>query len=155
MTPSAFTRRAALALLTAGALAATAVQAKPPLEALEIATAKGPARFQVEIADTPASRERGLMFRKSVAPGYGMLFDFREERPVAFWMKNTLVPLDMIFIQADGRILSIARNTTPHSLEPVPSGGPIRGVLEIAGGRAAQLGILPGDKVRHRIFPRG
>ncbi|MCC7266639.1 MAG: DUF192 domain-containing protein, partial [Caulobacteraceae bacterium] len=125
------------------------------LQPLEIVTAKGRHAFQVEFVDNDETRARGLMFRKSLAPDRGMLFDFKTERPVAFWMKNTLIPLDMIFVRADGRILSIARNTTPLSEAPVPAGGPVRAVLEIPGGRAAQLGVLPGDRVLHRIFPRG
>jgi uncharacterized membrane protein (UPF0127 family) len=84
-----------------------------------------------------------------------MLFDFFQEREVAFWMRNTLIPLDMIFIRANGLIRSIAHETVPHDETPMPSGGPVRAVLEIAGGRARQLGILPGDRVVHRIFPRG
>ena len=83
-----------------------------------------------------------------------MLFDFKRAQPVAFWMKNTLIPLDMVFIGADGRIVSIARNAVPMSEAPVPSGGPVLGVLEIAGGRAAQIGAEPGDRVRDRIFPK-
>lgn len=147
-------RRVMLALALA-AFAAPAAAKPAALQPLEVVTAKGRHAFQVEFVDTDATRARGLMHRKSLAPDRGMLFDFKTERPVAFWMKNTLIPLDMIFIRADGRILSIARNTTPLSEAPVPSGGPVRSVLEIPGGRAAQLGILPGDRVLHRIFPRG
>ena len=144
----------ALAFL-AGGLATPALAKPTALQPLEIVTPKGRHAFQVEFVDNDATRARGLMYRKSLAPDRGMLFDFKQERPVAFWMKNTLIPLDMIFIRADGRVLSIARNTTPLSEAPVPSGGPVRCVLEIAGGRAAQLGVLPGDRVLHRIFPRG
>ena len=82
-----------------------------------------------------------------------MLFDFHDPRPVAFWMKNTLIPLDMIFIAADGRIINIAQNTRPYSLDPVPSAAPALAVLEIGGGLSAELGIEPGDRVLHRIFP--
>jgi uncharacterized membrane protein (UPF0127 family) len=121
-------------------------------EALEIVTPQGRTRFFVEIADDEAERERGLMFRESLAPDRGMLFDFKTPQPVAFWMKNTLIPLDILYVQADGTVLSIARNATPRSEVPMPSGGPIRGALEIAGGRAEQIGVLPGDKVAHRIF---
>lgn len=125
------------------------------VEPLEVVTAAGRVKLQVEIADTPAARERGLMYRKSLAPDRGMLFDFKTPRPVAFWMRNTLIPLDLVFIRADGTVLSIARNARPLDETPIPSGGPIRAVLEIAGGRAAQIGILPGDRVLHRIFPHG
>ena len=123
-------------------------------EPLEITTAKATIKFTVEIADTEATRNRGMMFRKSLAPDKGMLFDFKTPREAAFWMRNTLIPLDIIFITRDGRILTIARNAVPHSEVPIPSGGVIRGVLELAGGRAAQLGIYPGDRVKHRIFKR-
>jgi uncharacterized protein len=132
-------------------------QAEPtPLavEPLQVVTAKGVFDFQVEIADTDATRERGLMFRKSLAPDKGMLFDFKKAQPVAFWMENTLIPLDMIFIGADGRIISIAHNAVPLSQKPIGSGGPALGVLEVRGGRAAEMGALPGDQVKNRIFPK-
>ena len=125
------------------------------LEPLEIVTPKGRTKFMVEIADDDRERAQGLMYRKSLAADRGMLFDFKTERSGSFWMRNTYIPLDMIFIRADGRIRSIARNTTPMSDQGVPSGGPVRAVLEIPGGRAAELGVLPGDRVLHRIFPRG
>jgi hypothetical protein len=125
-----------------------------PVEPLEIVTARGPVRFQVEIADTPAEREQGLMWRGSMPVDRGMLFDFQgPEAEQGFWMRNTYIPLDIIYIRADGRIHSIARSTTPLSEAPIPSGGPVRAVLEINGGLAERLGVLPGDQVRHRIFP--
>lgn len=154
-------RRAILLALLAGALPTGSVlaQPKPPaqprLETVDIVTARGRTRFAVEIAATPAQQQRGLMFRKALAPDRGMLFTYDRPQPAAFWMKNTLIPLDILYIAANGRVLSIARNTQPHSLTPIPSGGPVLGVLEIAGGRAAQLGVLPGDRVLHRIFPKG
>ncbi len=122
------------------------------LESLDIVTHGGVRHFQVEIADTPASREQGLMFRKAVAPDRGMLFDFKTPQPVAFWMKNTLIPLDMVFIAPNGRIVSIARNAQPLDETPIPSGGAVLGVLELRGGRAAEIGAEPGDRVRERIF---
>lgn len=124
-------------------------------EALEVITPTGRTRFFVEIADDEPERQLGLMYRKVMAPDRGMLFDFHTPREVAFWMKNTLIPLDIVYIQADGTVLSIARNTTPLSEAAIPSGGPILGVLELAGGRAAEIGLLPGDKVAHRIFQGG
>lgn len=150
-------RRAILAGLLAGALptGAALAQPKPTLEIVEIVTARGRTRFTVEIAATPAQQQRGLMFRKALAPDRGMLFTYARPQPAAFWMKNTLIPLDILYIAANGRVLSIARNAQPHSQTPIPSGGPVLGVLEIAGGRAAQLGVLPGDRVLHRIFPKG
>lgn len=160
-----FSLRRALAALSLAAFAACApIDGKAPeasaqseaavFEALEVATANGPVRLQVEIADTEAERSRGLMFRAFLADDRGMLFDFKPARPVAFWMKNTWIPLDIIFIAPDGRILNIAEKTTPYSEAPIPSAGVTRAVLEIRGGRARELGIAPGDKVAHRIFPK-
>jgi uncharacterized membrane protein (UPF0127 family) len=120
--------------------------------ALEIVTKTGVRAFTVELAANDAERERGLMFRKELPEGRGMLFDFGNERPVAFWMHNTYIPLDMIFIRGDGRILSIAENTTPLSDALVPSGGPVRAVLEVIGGTARKLGIAPGDRVESPVF---
>jgi uncharacterized membrane protein (UPF0127 family) len=121
-------------------------------EPLQVVTPKGSFDFAVELAETDAKRERGLMFRESLAPDRGMLFDFQTPRVVAFWMKNTLIPLDIIYIAQDGRVISIARNATPKSLVPLPSGGAALGVLELAGGRAEEIGLLPGDRIRHRIL---
>ena len=127
-----------------------------PLQPLEIATSKGPAKFMVEFAADDRTREYGLMCRKAVAPDRGMLFDFKQPvDDVAFWMRNTVIPLDIIYIRPDGTVLSIARNVPPLNETPVPAGGRIRAVLELSAGRAAQLGILPGDRIVHRIFPRG
>ncbi len=123
-------------------------------EPLDIVTAGGVRHFTVEIAETDATRESGLMFRKSLAPDRGMLFDFGTPQTVTFWMKNTLIPLDLIFIGKDGHVVSIARNATPMSEALIPSGGPILGVLEVRGGRADQIGVKPGDEVRERIFKR-
>ena len=92
------------------------------------------------------------MFRKSVAPNAGMLFDFMKDDEQAFWMKNTLIPLDMLFIKKDGRIARIAANAKPLSTDSIPSYEPVRAVLEIAGGRAAELGLKPGDLVRNKAF---
>lgn len=154
-------RRAVLALAAAVSLtsvsltsAGCATAAPAKLEPLEVVTPQGRTKFLVEVVDTDATREKGLMFRKSLAPDRGMLFDFKKPRDVYFWMKNTLIPLDIIYIRADGRVLSIARNARPGDLTPLPSGGPVLGVLEIPGGRAEQIGVLPGDRVLHRIFPR-
>jgi uncharacterized protein len=122
------------------------------LKTLEITSKSGVHVFSVEIADTDASREKGLMFRKSLPEGQGMLFDFHEEQPVGFWMQNTYIPLDMIFIRGDGSILRIAENTEPLSTRIIPSGGPVRAVLELIGGSARKFGIAPGDKVAFSIF---
>ena len=146
-------RRLVLAVL-ALVIPLSAMAGTLKVERLDIATARGLFHFTVEIADTPASRERGLMFRKVMAPERGMLFDFKAPQEVAFWMKNTLIPLDMLFIAADGRIVSIASNAAPMSETPIPSGGEVLGVLELKGGRAGEIGASPGDRVRHRIFRR-
>ncbi|MEO1044090.1 MAG: DUF192 domain-containing protein [Pseudomonadota bacterium] len=103
--------------------------------------------FTVEVARTRRQQARGLMFRTELAPDAGMIFPFDRVRPASFWMKDTPISLDIIFIRADGTIESIAANTTPYSLESVPSGEPVAGVLELIAGRAAELGVGPGDKV--------
>ncbi len=124
------------------------------LRTLEIISGTGVHVFTVEVADTEPAREKGLMFRKNLPAGQGMLFDFQREQEVSFWMKNTYIPLDMIFIQGDGRILRIAENTEPLSTTLIPSEGPVLAVLEVAGGTAHRLGIAPGDRVAFPIFER-
>jgi uncharacterized membrane protein (UPF0127 family) len=123
-----------------------------PLSDLVIQTAKGPQRFKVELADTDVSRSRGMMFRTSMAPDAGMLFDFKQEQMASFWMRNTLLPLDMLFIKADGTILNIHQRAIPHDESGINSTGPVRAVLEVNGGTVSRLGIKPGDKVEHAIF---
>jgi uncharacterized protein len=130
----------------------TGPQPTLPTVALMIDTPKGPVQFTVEMAVTDRQQETGLMFRKSLAPNAGMLFDFRKETPTNFWMKNTLIPLDMLFIKANGTIARIAVNAKPLSEDSIPSYEPVRAVLEIAGGRAAQLGLKAGDQVHAAIF---
>ncbi len=122
------------------------------LQTLEIASKTGVHAFQVEMAITPEEKERGLMFRRELPEGHGMLFDFEVDQNVAFWMKNTYIPLDMLFIRGDGRILRIAENTEPLSERNIPSGGPVRAVLEVIGGTAKKLGIAAGDRVGGSIF---
>ena len=144
-------------LAAALALVVTLAPGLTPVRALdrntvEIATSSGVHVFTVEIADTEAAREKGLMFRKSLPPGHGMLFDFHREAPVGFWMKNTYIPLDMIFIRSNGRIANIAENAKPMSETVIPSDGPVLAVLEVAGGTARKLGIAPGDRVANPIF---
>lgn len=124
------------------------------LEPLAVVTAAGPVRFQVEVADDDRERARGLMYRASLADDRGMLFVYQQAQPASFWMRNTWISLDIIFIAPNGRILNIAENTTPYSEAPIPSAGVVRGVLEIRGGLARELGIEPGDKVDHPVFPR-
>jgi len=132
-----------------------AVPARPAeFKPLEIASKTGVHSFAVEIAATDAEREKGLMFRKSLPEGQGMLFDFHQEQEVGFWMRNTYIPLDMIFIRGDGRILRIAEGAKPLSDEVIPSGGPVLAVLEVIGGTARKFGIAPGDQVVFPIFKR-
>ena len=116
---------------------------------LTVHTEKGDYAFSVEVVDTPESRQKGLMFRESLAEDSGMLFDFFEERNVAFWMSNTLIPLDMLFIRADGTIANIHVNAIPLDLTSIPSEGPVRFVLEIPGGRSVEIGAKAGDRVSH------
>ena len=123
-------------------------------QTLEIATKSGVQVFSVEIATTEEEKTTGLMYRKQLADGKGMLFDFSPEQEVSMWMKNTYIPLDMIFIRADGRILRIAENTEPLSTRIIPSGGLAKGVLEVIAGTAQKYGIAPGDRVAHPLFDR-
>jgi len=143
-------------LIFAVLLLAIPVQAQPqptlPLSDLVILTDKGPQRFKVELADNDASRSRGMMFRTSMAPDAGMLFDFGQEQMTSFWMRNTLIPLDMLFIKADGTILNVHQRAIPRDETGISSAGPVRAVLELNGGTASRLGIKPGNKVQHAIF---
>ena len=120
-----------------------------PHSGLEIETGGKQLKFDVWIADTTPRRAQGLMFVKSLAPLRGMLFVYPQPRVVSMWMKNTLIPLDMLFVAGDGRIIRIAQRTQPHSLEQITSMGPVVAVIEIAGGEAARLGIVTGARVRH------
>ncbi|MGO9774504.1 MAG: DUF192 domain-containing protein [Roseiarcus sp.] len=122
------------------------------LDSLTIATASGVHSFQVEIAADDAAREKGLMYRRFMPADRGMLFEFEREAPVAFWMKNTYIPLDMIFIARDGSVTRIAADAQPLSEAIVPSGGPCVAVLELNGGVAARIGLKVGDTVRHPFF---
>ena len=134
-----------------GGLAGQPVRAAT-FQPLEIATKSGVHVFSVEMATTEEEKTTGLMYRKELPDGKGMLFDFSPEQQVSMWMKNTYIPLDMIFIRADGRILRIAENTEPLSTKIIPSGGLAKGVLEVIGGTAKKYGIQPGDRVGHPLF---
>ncbi|WP_181704108.1 DUF192 domain-containing protein [Chthonobacter albigriseus] len=116
---------------------------------LVVETAAGPHTFSVELAATPAERAKGLMDRHEMAPGHGMLFDMGSNAPATFWMKNTYLPLDIIFIREDGTVANIAHRTTPLSEALVPSEGNVRFVLELNGGTAERIGLKPGDRVVH------
>jgi hypothetical protein len=122
------------------------------LESLEIATATGRHAFQVEIADNDASREHGLMDRRYMGADRGMLFEFDRDAPASFWMKNTYIPLDMIFIARSGVVTRIVANAEPLSERVIPSGGPCAAVLELNGGTAASIGLKVGDKLLHPFF---
>lgn len=138
-----------LALLPAGL---RAEEALTKIEPLTIATDGDATMFTVEIADTDASRARGLMFRQRLPEDRGMLFEFEQPRPVSMWMKNTYMPLDMLFIRNDGTIAYIAENTKPRSLDSIGISEPVKAVLELAGGTARKKNIRAGDIVYHRIF---
>jgi uncharacterized protein len=122
------------------------------VQPLEIVTKSGVQVFSVEMATTEEEKTTGLMYRKELPDGKGMLFDFTPEQQVSMWMKNTYISLDMIFIRADGRILRIAENTEPQSTKIIPSGGLAKGVLEVIAGTAKKYGIEPGDRVAHPLF---
>jgi uncharacterized protein len=139
-----------LFLAVPGTVAEEAVLSK--IEPLTISTDADAKMLTVEIADTDQLREKGLMFRQRLPEGHGMLFDFGQPRPVGMWMKNTYIPLDMLFIRTDGTIAYIAENTVPQSLDVVGINEPVLAVLELAGGSARRLGIRAGDMVFHRIF---
>jgi uncharacterized protein len=130
------------------------VRADAERQVLEIATKTGVHAFTVELAATDAERAKGLMFRKSLPPRHGMLFDFERDQVVGMWMRNTYISLDMIFIRADGTIARVAENTEPLSERVISSGVPVRAVLEVVGGTARRLGIAPGDRVAHPMFRR-
>ncbi len=143
--------RSFLAALFALSLAAAPAAAADP-QTLEIVSKTGVHTFAVELAKSDAERAQGLMYRRELPEGRGMLFDFQRDDEVAMWMKNTYIPLDMVFIRSDGRIVRIAENTEPRSERIISSGGPVRGVLEVIGGTARKLGIAAGDRVAHPLF---
>jgi uncharacterized protein len=118
-----------------------------PVESLKVITRKGTLRFSVMIARDDKTREIGLMYRRNMKPHEGMIFDFQAPQPVAFWMHDTLIPLDIIFIDPAGKILNIAHNARPMDETPLPSAGPARAVLEINAGLSAHLGIHAGDRI--------
>jgi uncharacterized membrane protein (UPF0127 family) len=146
--------RAAFPALGFLVLIAGAVYAQA-FETLSIATQGGQRQtFRVEVARNDTDRAQGLMFRRAMPADQGMLFDFGRVEPVSMWMQNTYLPLDMLFIRADGTIARIAANTEPLSTRTIPSGEPVLSVLELNAGTAAKLGIKPGDRVEHPIFKR-
>lgn len=133
-------------------LLSSALQAAEPLV---VATQHGAVTLEVEVADTPQAQAQGLMHRKWLSPDAGMLFVVSPPRPMTMWMKNTYIPLDMLFIDANATIASIAANTTPLSEKRIHSAGAVAAVLEINGGAAAKLGIRSGDRVSHPLLGAG
>ena len=119
---------------------------------LRVVTKSGKHEFIVEIAVTDRQHAQGLMFRQSLAKNAGMLFDYKVPTSITMWMKNTYIPLDMIFIGNDGRVINVVQRAIPFSENVISSLGKARGVLEVNGGTASRLGIMPGDKILHRIF---
>jgi len=142
---------AALTLIAVPAVSADPMEVTP----LTVRSADVEHVFSVEIANDDEEISYGLMHRDSMDADSGMLFDFGRSRETAMFMKDTLIPLDMLFISVDGTVEMIARNTVPGSLRTISPGKPVRGVLELNGGRAAELGLQPGDTVVHAIFGNG
>jgi uncharacterized membrane protein (UPF0127 family) len=139
-------------VLVARAALAQEAEIKFKRSSLVVETGGREIKFDVELALNDVERSRGLMFRDKLGPYEGMLFDFYQEAPVSFWMKNTLIPLDMVFIGRDGTVRHVHANAKPLSTDSIPSQFPVRAVLEINGGSARLLGIKPGDRVKHPIF---
>lgn len=147
-----------LAWLAAGLVPAVAQQSLATFtrDSLTVRTADGGEwAFDIELALSPEQQAQGLMYRRSLAPDAGMLFVYRPARPVTMWMKNTVIPLDMLFIAEDGEIVKIVERTVPFSLATISSDRRVRAVLEINGGTADRLGIRPGDRIVHPAFETG
>ena len=137
------------ALIVAGAFAAFGARAEPVC--LDV---RGGAvhRYEVELAATPAARSRGLMYRRELGSRAGMLFDFGRDEVASMWMKNTFIPLDMVFADRGGVVRRIVRNARPRSLDTISSRVPVRAVLELNGGEAGRIGLAAGDRLRHPVF---
>ncbi|WBK00848.1 DUF192 domain-containing protein [Methylocystis parvus] len=141
-------------LVASAFLFAEGARAEAPLQRLEFVTQTGAHEFRVELADTPGERAKGLMYRKHLPEDQGMLFVFYEDGPIMMWMKNTHIPLDMIFVSRHGMVTSIAANAAPMSEATISSDGPAYAVIELNAGAAARIGLKPGDEVRHPAFKR-
>lgn len=147
-------RLSGLCFLMIALAMAIPASAQPINQRLAITTASGSHPFEIELVRSPADMEKGLMFRHTMAPDHGMLFDFGSPQSISMWMKNTYLPLDMVFIASDGHVLRVAENAKPMSEEIIPSDGPALGVLELNAGVAAKIGLKPGDTVQASIFPK-
>ena len=155
--PCMITRRTLWLAATASAASLFVFSAEAQLQRfatseLTIVSSTGPHRFTVEVAETPEQMEQGLMFRRTMAPDAGMLFDYKTPIVATMWMRNTLIPLDMLFVDTQGRIVNIHERAVPESLDVIAAAGPVRAVIELNGGTAARLGIARGDQVKHSIF---
>jgi hypothetical protein len=151
------TRRAVFASLPLLAVLRSAPAAEAqlqhfPASTLTIVSASGRHRFTVEVAETPEQMEQGLMFRRELAPDAGMLFDYKQPIVATMWMRNTLIPLDMLFVDGTGRIVNIHERAVPQSDDVITAAAPVRAVIELNGGTAARLGIRPGDRVLSPVF---
>lgn len=144
----------ALAPARSPALAQAASAQAQQIEPLTVVTQGGEHTFQVEVARTDEQRARGLMFRRFMPADRGMLFDFKTEQPVMMWMRNTYIPLDMIFLTRDGRVINVAENTEPLSERTIASAAPAFAVLEVNAGVARRIGLKPGDRILHPLFKR-
>ena len=140
----------AVLLLPLLALSAPAARAGEPV-CLDLAGG-AEHRYEVEVAATPGARARGLMFRRTLAPRAGMLFDFGRDEVARMWMKNTFIPLDMVFVDRGGVVRGIVRNARPRSVDTISSRVPVRAVLELNGGEAERIGLAAGDRLRHPVF---
>ena len=141
-----------LAMAVAVLAAVPVATAETAADRLTVVTSTGEHPFTVEVMRTPAELEKGLMFRRRLAPNSGMLFDFGQEQQVSMWMKNTYLPLDMLFIGVEGRVVSVKEDAKPMSEDIIASGGPVLGVLEVGAGTVRRIGVAPGDLVRHPLF---
>ena len=158
MTSRRAARRAApllvvLALLAAGLMMQSAHAMR--LETLKLITARGTHAIDIEVTETPAEKAQGLMFRTRLADTAGMLFFYDTPQEITMWMRNTYIPLDMVFIRADGIVHRIEARTEPLSESIIASRGDVTACLELAGGAAERLGLKPGDRVEHRFFKPG
>jgi uncharacterized protein len=151
--PAAFAAFLALAVFIAPA-APQAPLATYSKSELTIETSGGKRHFAVEEAKTPQQMAQGLMYRRTMAADAGMLFEYERAQPVSFWMKNTLIPLDMLFIGADGTVLDIHERAVPLSLDPIGTDKPVLAVLEVNGGTVSRLGIKRGDRIDHPMFAK-